>query len=33
MDFLDYCNIEDPYGIFDEERERRSQLRLPLDEL
>lgn len=31
MDFLSYCNIEDPYDIFDEERQRCAQVQMPLD--
>lgn len=31
--FLSYCSIEDPYGIFEEERQRCNQLQMQLDVL
>lgn len=30
VSFLDYCNIKDPYGIFDEERDMINQIKMDL---
>lgn len=33
MAFLEYCHIDDKYGIFDKERERYAQIQMQLDNM